>query len=175
MVSIDKECFYNMSNLEVFIPCTLTQDSAFSGVDSIHKVGFAEGYEKIPDKMFHLCFNLVEVIIPDNLKAIGVWSFMDSGIKSIKIPQNCTVQLSAFAGAKLESVEISFPIKMEISVGIGKPNIITGEYKNREIITVEATDMEHFKRLITKEYRDSDKFFTPFNHTPFENHIIKNI
>ena len=78
VTAIDRETFMGNSDLErVVIPSTVT---------------------KIGKGAFHQCYRLREVILPPDLTEIGDYTFAESGLNSIVIPQKVkTIGQSAFS------------------------------------------------------------------------------
>lgn len=68
--------------------------------------------DKIPDRAFSGCYNLLTVQIADDIREIGAKALESCGIEEIDIPNSVqTIGNYAFAGSKLKEIEIPESIK----------------------------------------------------------------
>lgn len=98
--------FYGCSALEtVVLPSTLSDmgsatdsgsGSQFWDCSSLTSVTIPEGITYLSRSMFGYCSSLKEVNLPSTMTEIGYQAFTYSGLTSIDIPENCTIDARAF-------------------------------------------------------------------------------
>ncbi len=96
---------------EYTIPASVTsiEDGAFNGAVNLEHINFEENskLEVLSDYCFNGCNSVSEIILPDNLKKIGVRALSGLNIKEIDIPDGVTeIGAGAFNGCPLRFVEI---------------------------------------------------------------------
>lgn len=79
---------YKINDLEV-----LSFSLAFYGNETLRRIFVAEGFKGIDKGAFVGCRNLEEVILPNSLKYIEAYAFLEATIKKIVIP--CNVEFIA--------------------------------------------------------------------------------
>ena len=61
---------------------------AFSGCSALSEVKLPDTLYGIDGGAFYNCKALTEITLPENLNYIGQYAFMDTGLKSIEIPES---------------------------------------------------------------------------------------
>ena len=93
ITSIAEQAFYNKDSLKkVQMPNDVTSigDCAFSLCDSLTDVNIPDSLTAIQYGVFKVCTSLTEVEIPENIEEIYDFSFYNTGLTSIIIPDSVT-------------------------------------------------------------------------------------
>ena len=107
---IGQSAFRGTGLIEVTLPSTLTSAyCAFNYAESLKKVTFADGTEKVPDSIFDTSPALEEVVLPSTVTSIGDYAFDDcKKITSFNFHEGITrIGDSAFRETGL--IEITLP------------------------------------------------------------------
>lgn len=86
-------CFVNCSNLEnieLSKNIKVIPDSAFNGCSSLYNVILPDSVEVIGAQAFDGCKNLDTIKFSNNLRAINLLAFMNSGLEQIDLPESLT-------------------------------------------------------------------------------------
>ena len=113
LVEIGEGAFSGCASLrgEIVVPDGVVGigQSAFDGCASLTAVSLPEGLARIADKTFYGCESLSSANIPESVQTVGMYAFMNSGLKDLFIPKSVSnIFQDAFRGCgKLESITVA--------------------------------------------------------------------
>ena len=117
--TIGGNAFSGTSLTSITIPKTVKDmdsyygvDSCLTGINTLKKVVFTEGMERIPDKALYKCTGVTEIVIPGSVKTIGSEAFSGCmALPSIMIPDSVQIiDSKAFSGCTaLQAVVFADP------------------------------------------------------------------
>ena len=108
----------------VIIPDSVTEcgDGIFQKCQALEKAVLGRGLTQTPSSMFYLCGNLKEVDIPENVTAIGQYTFTDTGITELHF-KSPTLTLAKYAVYKAEKLHT-----VVFEEGVEQINVATLNY-----------------------------------------------
>ena len=112
VVNIGEYAFYGCASLrgELVVPDGVVGigKSAFEDCASLTAVTLPDGLAQIAENAFSGCTALSSVNIPDGVQTVGLYAFMNSGLKNLFIPKSVSfIYPDAFRGCgKLESITV---------------------------------------------------------------------
>lgn len=163
VVAVDHNCFKESKLTEIYLPSTLKEPVYFYKCFDIEKIEYPANYTGVvlgSEK----CVKLKEITIPEHASGIG--NFFGGGLSSISIPQNCLIHNVAFSNTQLDTVKISFPIK--IQCWIFNPDSSPYDDIRNMQVDLEVADMAELRNVLGL---NSPYTQTPFDGTPFINRI----
>lgn len=110
--------YFSLGSLKQLIAVDFS-NTALSSIDSFVFSGDSALYDvKLPDTLysigggaFHQCTSLKEISLPKNLGYIGQYAFMDTGLKSIEIPESVTEIGYCALGYKTNTAGNEMPVE----------------------------------------------------------------
>ena len=103
------------AELRHFISLTEIPDNAFSGCTKLIEIVLPENISAIGEKAFNRCLKLIKMKLPCQLISVGEYAFQECGLKHFDIPGGLTsIPEGMFYNSSLETVTIPSSIK-EIS------------------------------------------------------------
>ena len=78
----------NLEKVEIGNGLTEIEDSVFQDCSNLKKVEFGNGLKEIGNSAFNGCAALEEISLPDSLEKIGWYAFNGTNLKTIIIPEN---------------------------------------------------------------------------------------
>lgn len=140
---IDRWAFYGGKQKAVILPEGLTHLKGFAFANSeIEDISLPESLERISEKVFWQCHNLIKVKIPSNVKHIGKEAFFESGVKELILPFGIHLEKNFYAdNTKLKfygSHSLTLPAKIDYYI----------QFSNYTIEPfIENPTFENFKKI----------------------------